>query len=288
SRLKVLLGGRIDYLKQSYVRSNTTNIGGFPVAVSGPVSTTDYFSQFSPRAGVTYDLVPGAMTAYGMYSRSFTPSVGVVNFTSVPLLPEYGDIWEGGLKTQLVENWTWTNAGFYIREHNVNVEQFVGVTGGGTPIFQVSQSGTVRSQGVESNLTGNITERLSTISNFAYVDTMQQSINPFVNGKAVRGVPNWTGNVWARYNLVQNRRETFGTALGMIYVGDRLGDYNSPLVLPSYNLWDLGFYYTRGRINAGLVWDNIFNQTYALSSISQYQVIPGAPSNVRMTFSATF
>jgi iron complex outermembrane receptor protein len=287
-RMKILVGARQDYLKQSYVRSNTSFAGGVPIFSSGTVSSTDYFSQFSPRAGITYDLVPDNMTSYFVYSRSFTPSVGVVNFSSTTLLPEYGDIYEGGVKTKLVENWTWNNAGFYIREHNVNVEQFTGTTVTGQPIFVVSQSGTVVSQGVESNLTGQLTERLSTISNFAYVDATQQSINPAVNGKNVRGVPYWTGNVWGRYNFIQNRRETLGTALGMIYVGDRLGDYNSPLQLPSYDIWQLGFFYNRGRANASILWDNVFNQQYALSSISQYQVMPGTPSNVRLQFGVTF
>ncbi|HEX3870627.1 MAG TPA: TonB-dependent receptor, partial [Pirellulales bacterium] len=193
--------------------------------------------------------------------------------------------WEGGVKTQLRDNLAFTVAGFYIREHNVNVELF---NPAGAPAFFVDQSGLVRSQGVESSLTGQWTERMSTVSNFAYVDTAQQSIDPTVNGKSVRGVPNWTGNIWTRYNFIQERNRTLGAAIGMIYVGDRLGDYSSPLVLPSYNIWDLGFYYTRGRFNGGLVWDNIFNTNYALTSISQYQVIPGTPSNVRLTATMNF
>ncbi|HEX4132652.1 MAG TPA: TonB-dependent siderophore receptor [Pirellulales bacterium] len=287
-RLKLMLGGRIDYMKQTYIRGDITTISGYGTIPADYLTTTDTFTQFSPRVGLSYDLIPERMTAYAMYSRSFTPSVGVVNFTNVPLLPEYGDIWEGGIKTKLTDRLSWNNAAFYIREHNVNVELFEGTTGAGVPIFATDQSGLVRSQGVESNLTGQWTERLSTISNFGYVDVKQTSIDPTVNGKGVRGVPNWTGNVFTRYNFIQNRRETVGTAIGMIYVGDRMGDYASPLVLPSYNIWDLGFYYNRGRFNASLLWDNIFNVNYALSSLSQYQVIPGTPSNVRMTLSATF
>ena len=48
----------------------------------------------------------------------------------------------------------------------------------------------------------------------------------------------WLGNVWARYNFIQEERRTLGMALGMAYVGSRLGDYSSPLVLPAYDVWD--------------------------------------------------
>src|SRR5262249_40072342 len=138
------------------------------------------------------------------------------------------------------------------------------------------------------SLTGNLTDRLQTISNFGYNDTIQHSIDPTIDGKTVRGVPHWTGNVWMKYNLVQNQVHTIGTALGMNYVGVREGDYTSPLRLPAYDIGNMGFYYTRGQIFGSLLWNNVFDKTYAVTSLSQYQVIPGAPSNVVMQFGATY
>ena len=104
------------------------------------------------------------MSIYGMYSKSFTPSVGVVNFSpNVRLLPMIGDIWEGGVKVQLTDRILWTTAGYWTKQHNVNVEQF-NPAGPGLAFF-ATQAGVQRSQGVESSITGQITERLSTISN---------------------------------------------------------------------------------------------------------------------------
>ncbi len=289
-RLHLLLGGRIDYLRQDYARSSTLLSGGFPVPgqSTGLIETSDTFTQFSPRVGMTYDLVPNTMSVYWGYSRSFTPSVGAINFTPVALIPETGDIWEGGIKTYLLDDLYVTAGGFYIKENNVNVEIFNPSPGPNQPAFTATQVGTIRSQGAEVSVTGEITNRLTTTSNFAYVDTAQDSVDPFINGKSVRGVPNWTGNVWVRYNFIQERQQTLGAALGMIYVGDRVGDYFSPLVLPQYDIWDLGFYYTQGRLTTQLVWNNIFDSDYAVSSISQYQVMPGAPSNVRFQVGYTF
>ena len=85
-----------------------------------------------------------------------------------------------------------------------------------------------------------------------------------------------------RYNLVQNECRTFGVGLGAIYVGQRVGDVLQPptfsgpvFMLPSYTRWDAGLYYKQGRLDASVYFENIFNETYYTSSISQYEVFPG-------------
>jgi iron complex outermembrane receptor protein len=285
SRLKLLLGGRFDYLQQTYSRSDTVLFGGFPISTTGDIHTQDTFHQFSPRVGLTYDLIPDTMAIYGTYARSFTPSIGVVNFTQVALLPQIGDIWEGGIKTKLNDRLLLTTGGYWTRQHNVNTELFNPNAPPNTPSFSVEQVGIVRSQGAEMSLTGQITERWSTFTNASYNDTLQQSVDPTIDGKRVRGVPHVLGSIWTRYNFVQTPEKTIGAALGMRYAGAREGDYLSPLVLPSYNIWQMGFYYNRGRLGGSLLWDNIFNTNYAVASLSQYQVIPGTPSNVRIQLS---
>jgi outer membrane receptor protein involved in Fe transport len=242
------------------------------------------------------------MSVYGMYSRSFTPSIGVSNFSgTAPLLPEIGNIWEGGIKTKLNDNFMLTTSGYWIKENNINVEQFNPAPGAALPFF-LTQAGMQRSQGVEANLTGQVTRQLQTISNFGYNDSYIYDVAQATPGDTaplaqsrVRGIPHWTGNTWLRYDWVKDPQRIIGTAIGMQYVGSRLGDYSQlalpagePFILPSYNIWDLGFFYTKGRWNASLLWNNIFNVNYAATSLSQYQVIPGTPSNVRMMFSGTF
>jgi len=296
-RLHLLVGGRYDYLSQEYARSDTINYPtlGFSYPYIPEFRTVDTFGQFSPRAGLTYDLVPDTLSAYAMYSRSFSPSIGVSNFSgATPLLPEIGNIWEGGFKWQINQAFNARLSGYWIKQNNVNVEQFDSIPGAPVPFF-TTQAGVQRSQGVETALTGQLSERLSTISNFAYNDSYLYGIaqplvdqGPPLDQSRVRGVPHWTGNVWLRYNFVQEQRRTLGMALGMRYVGSRLGDYAAPLTLPAYDVWDLGFYYNRGRFGGSILWDNIFNVNYAVSSISQYQVMPGMPSNVRLQGSYTF
>jgi iron complex outermembrane receptor protein len=281
-RWKVLLGGRFDYLDQTYARNF-----GF-----GEVRTEDSFNQFSPKVGVTYEAIPNQLTYYGVYSKSFVPSVGVSNLTTTVLRPQIGDIWEGGIKTQLRDNLLWTVGGFWTSQKNVNVEFFDPTS---PTFFTLSQAGEQHTQGIETSLTGQVTPRMSTIFNYAYNDSVLGGIAQPAGGVSTplgdtrpRGVPHSNANAWTRYNFVQNRQETIGAALGTVYVGERLGDYSSPLMLPSYTRWDTGFYFNRGRFNAMLYWENIFNINYITSSISQYQVFPGAPMNCRVQVGMTF
>lgn len=293
-RLHLLVGGRFDYTTQEYARSDSLIIGGTPVPFIPEVRTYDTFNQFSPRVGLTYDIVPDTMSVYAMYSRSFTPSIGVSNFSGTgALLPEIGNIWEGGVKTQLSDRFLLRTSGYWIKEYNINVEQFNPTPGAALPFF-LTQAGMQRSQGIEANLTGQITSRLQTMSNFGYNDSyiygvaQPASEAPPLAQSRVRGIPHWLGNIWLRYNFIQEQNRILGAAIGMQYVGQRLGDYASPLTLGAYDIWDLGFFYNRGRYTAQVFWNNIFNVDYAATSLSQYQVIPGAPSNVRVQFSAVF
>ncbi len=287
-KFKLLLASRWDWLDQTYARSETVSIGpppnGFPLSQTGEIRTVNDFYHWSPKVGLTYEAIEDVLSFYGTYSQSFTPSVGVINFTPIPLVPQIGKIAEGGIKTKLMPGLTYTVGGFHILQSNVNTEFFNNNTG----MYETSQAGLQRSQGVEMNLTGQITDRWSTISNWAYVDARQFSINPSINNTRPVNVPMYNGNVWTRYNILQDQTRTAGVALGMVYVGQRNGDYTSPLTLPSYTRWDTAYFYNRGRFTGTIYWENILNTDYVTSSISQYSVFRGAPSNVRLQGSIVF
>jgi iron complex outermembrane receptor protein len=292
-KFKLLAGSRFDWLQQEYGRSDSVYDGAPPPtgiflpAYSTPeLRTVDNFYHFSPKVGITYEAIPDVLTYYGTYSQSFTPSVGVINFTPVPLNPQIGNIYEGGIKTKILPNLLATVGGFHITQTNVNTEIVNPLAGmPGQPFYITSQVGLQRTQGVEMNLTGNITDRWTTVTNWTFNDARGYSIDPTINDKRPRGVPMYNANIWTRYNFVQEDKHTIGAALGMVYVGSRLGDYTSPLELPAYTRWDSGVYYTLGRFTAMLYWENMFNIDYVTISISQYSIFRGAPSNVRVQMS---
>lgn len=277
-RWKVLYGARYDHINQSYDRDLT---GGF-----GTTFSKQDFGQGTPRVGLIFEAVPDALSFYSMYTTGFNPIGGSAIGTPLPganMNPEQSQIFETGMKANIFDDFTLTLAGFN------NERQNVAIAPGFNP-FVYSQANQ-RSKGVEATLVGQITERLSTIANYSYTDAKQVDLSATplsdLNGR-VRGVPFNLANAWTRYNFIQERNRTFGAALGWVYVGDRRGDYSSPLRLDSYNRWDIGLFAQQGRLDSSLYLENIFNARYETGSISQYQVFPGAPVNFRFQVGVVF
>lgn len=282
-RLRVMYGVRWDYLHQStdfaYVGFGVNNV------------SRNTYNQGTPRAGITYDLVPELMTMYGMYTTGFN---GAIEAFGVPgpggnYNPSTSQQWEAGVKTQLTDNLLATFGTFIIERQNVAIQNDLQA---GVPTFV---NGNQRSKGIEMTLVGNWTDRLSTITNYAYTDAKQT--DPGANGiedvsGRLRDVPFNTANAWTRYNFIQNRDRVIGAGLGTTYVGDRRGDYGgfsgSPLVLPSYTRWDAGLFASVGRWDANMYVENLFNEYYQTSSISQLQVFNGNPTTFRFYLGARF
>lgn len=287
-----LLGDvRFDETHFIYVRTQTLNFPNPappPLYFPGPVTsvrTDEHFERVIPRAGVVYQLMPEIMSVYYNYSQSYNAPLGNLG-VSQTVRAETGEMHEMGIKTQVTDTMSYTVAGFHIVRNNV---PFAVLDQSGTPFF--SQVGEQRSQGVEMNLVGQLTDRWSWSANYAYVDTLvTDSNNPFLppGGAPQLNVPLNSGNVWTRYNFIQNDIRTFGAALGVIAMGTRTGNVDGSLLLPAYNRWDMGFYYQQGRFNANCFVENIFDQEYAQSSINAFQIMPGAPINARAQIGFVF
>ena len=279
---KLLTGVRYDRVDTTFTRE----IALEPV-FDQTVSTDQSFDHGSPRVGVVYQPIPEKLSYYAMYSDSFDSPMGGPRLSVNPLQPELGQTWEGGVKAKLFDGLTVTAAGFYITKENVTVDLF------NFPFFETVQAGRQRSQGVEFDAAGQLTERWSMVGNWCYVDTLlSDPDNPSLDGQMARGVPHNTINLWTRYNLIQEEQRMLGLALGVIFVGERLGDYIAPpgpqFYLPGYTRWDAGVYWRRGRLDTSLYLENLFDTRYYTSSISQYQIFPGAPLTVRAQVGCRF
>lgn len=284
---KVLGGVRLDSTRFTYDRDNVIFGMG-----TGPLSSQQDFFRASPRGGLIFQpFADETLAGYFNYSQSFQPPGGGIytNGTFInptPLKPILGEIYEAGIKTTLLENLTLNACGFYITRENAELYD-------GAAFF--AQVGEERSRGAEVNLLGNITDRWSAVANYTYVDVRLYDPNFAVNGipmplngQRQRSVPFNSGNIWTRYNLIQDEVHTFGAALGMIASDLRPGDLANSFFLPGYTRWDSGVYYNRGQFNANVYLENIFDTYYDTSSLSAYQVYPGAPFNVRATVAYVF
>jgi iron complex outermembrane receptor protein len=266
-----LLGGvRFDMVDFTYDRTVTSSMLPFPL----PARTEEDFNAVSPRAGIVFQPLPDVLAFYFNYSRSFNPPEGGVYLNTTPLKAELGESFELGTKAVLLEGLTFGAAGFYVTRDNAPFMDPATLT-----LFQVGQQ---RSQGVEMSLTGKLTKQWSVLANWAYLDTkLTDPTNPEIFGQPNLNVPHSLGNVWTRYNLIDYDKRTLGAALGLVAVGPRSANLADTVTLPGYTRWDAGLYYRRDRWNFSLYFENIFNTKYAVSSIDENQIMPGAPFTVR-------
>jgi iron complex outermembrane receptor protein len=275
---KALAGVRYDHTDVTFNRA----LSFFGTPIIPYTSSVERFDVGSPRFGLIYEPVPQKISFYGMYSASFDPPDGGPYLTTGPLLPEFGQLWECGIKLKASRCLALSLAGYDFVKESITVLLPDG--------FHLYQAGGQRSAGAELSAVGKVTDQLSLLANYAYTDTeiSDPAAGSPLNGQRALGVPYNTANVWARYNFIDSEHRTLGVGLGLVYVGDRLGDYYSPLVLPSYTRWDAGFYYRHNRMNLNLFVENIFDETYYASSINQFEVMPGAPINVKGQLTVTF
>jgi iron complex outermembrane receptor protein len=277
---KLLLGARYDIVDEAFHEFGNIVQGG----VNTPLGTIDiaehsYF--WSPRVGLVYQPVEEVVSLYGSYSESFDPAASGIFLPGTQLRPETGRCGEGGIKADLLDKKLSLSAtGFYIVKDNVVTQ---------TGFIFSEQIGRQRSQGCELSMVGRLTDRWSVIANYAYIDSrILDSVVAAEIGQRFRDVPFNSANVWTRYNLLQDCHQTFGLALGMVYNGDRPGDLVDSFSLPGYVRWDAGMYYQRGRLNASLYFENIFDRTYYAGSLNDLAVFPGNAFTMRASVGITF
>lgn len=232
----------------------------------------------TPRVGVVYQPFPNELVMYFNYGRSFNvPSGQGLLFASGPLRPELGESYEVGTKALLLENMMVHAAGFHVTRDNAPF-----LDTGARPLPLFLQVGEERAQGAEVEAIGEITERLSLIANYAYVDTrLRDPSTPLIFGQRQRNVPLHQSSVWSRYNLIADECQTLGVGLGFVYVGERMANLAANVQLPPYTRWDAGVFYRRGTLHADAYVANLFDIDYAASSSNELRVFPGAPFDLR-------
>ncbi|MGB2707330.1 MAG: TonB-dependent receptor, partial [Pseudoalteromonas nigrifaciens] len=159
--------------------------------------------------------------------------------------------------------------------------------------FTSAAIGEAQSKGFEIDINGQLTNNLNLWASYAYVDATTK--NSFYDsnfglniaaGSSLLNIPQHQLSL----QLVKST-EVNGKALklggGLLYVGDRNGFFGTDFTLPSY-ITARAFmrYAVSDSITLTGELDNLFNETYYISSFSDAWVQPGTPRSVR--FSASF
>lgn len=263
-RLRGMLGVRIEHFEQTiddHVLGHRTR------------QTHDALTQ---RAGLLYQLTP----QHGLFanaSTSFKPNNGL-DAAGKSFDPEEGVGYEIGLKSELFDHrLSSTLAFFYIEKENVLALD---------PATDTHRAmGKARSQGLDWQASGQLTDALRVIGAFAYIDaevTQGDAIIP--TGSQILGVAKRSASVLGVYEFQEGLLRGSDVGAAYTYVGDRSGEAGSDFELPAYHTVDLlAHYKASDQVTLGLNLNNLFDEKYYERSYSNYWITPGEPRNVTVS-----
>lgn len=220
---------------------------------------------FSGRAGLTYMVTPDLAT-YGSYSESFLPTLGT-DAAGKPFDPTTGQQYEAGVKYELGKQLRLTFAAFDITQQNVLT---VDSTQSGTcaPACQ-TQTGEVRSRGVELEAVATLTEGLSLIASYTAMDIeITKSKRATELGNVPTATPEEMASIFADYTFQSGPLAGFGFGAGARYIGESYQDGPNLYVNDAYTVIDAALHYTTGGTMFAVNASNLFDKEEASCTAS--------------------
>lgn len=272
-KLDVRIGARFD----DYEQSLNNRLSG---------SSSDYSeTRVSPQFGVVYK-VSDSVSFYGVYGENFRPLSGATDENGLD--PNVSKSTELGVKFTLNDGALAGNIALFDVEQS-NIATF-------DADFNPTAVGEATSQGLEVDVTGNVTDTLRIWLSYAYVDA--QTENDFTDAVSFGFIPAGSDllNVADHQFSLQLTQDLLigGRNLsvigGLTYVGDRSGEFGDPaFTLPSYTTVRVAANYDVSEAVAVRVeLNNLFDEEFYTNSFADVWVQPGIPQNFRAAVSFRF
>lgn len=271
-KIHILGGGRYDWADSKSGDSSTP----FDDILFSEIDT----ERFSPRVGLTYQPWPW-LSLYGNYVESF----GANNRRTADdraQEPETATQYELGLKTELWDGLLNSTLAFYeITKQNILTADL------STPDpFDSVAIGEARSRGIELDITGQITDRLSLIGTYALTEAKITKDNGGNQGNRLPNVPTHAGSLWVKFDAIPDR---FEIGAGVYAAGQRQGDVLNSFQLPGYVRADaFAAYHWRvagSRVTAQVNINNLFDKEYFYAgepffAFPRVDILPAEPLTV--------
>ncbi|WP_336234164.1 TonB-dependent siderophore receptor [Enterobacter bugandensis] len=249
------------------------------------VNTDSRDEQWTPKLGLVYKLTP-AVSLFANYSQTFMPQSSIASYIG-DLPPETSNAYEVGAKFDLFDGITANIALFDIHKRNVLYTESIG----GETIAKTA--GRVRSQGVEMDLAGSLTENTNIIASYGYTDAKVLE-DPDYAGKPLPNVPRHTGSLFLTYdihNAFAGNTLTLGG--GGHGVSRRSATNGADYYLPGYFVADAFAAYKmklQYPVTLQVNVKNLFDKTYYTSSIATNNLGNqiGDPREVQFTVKMEF
>ncbi len=239
------------------------------------------------RAGLVYRLRPD-VSLYGQWAQSFEPqsASSQTPLAGGPFAPTEGEMFEGGVKTELLGGRIQTTAAVYhiVRTNILQSDPRGDVNGDG--VNDQVAFGEITSKGFEFDVAADITPNWVLTASYAYNDTRitkdnGRTVLSNAVGDRFANAPENKLGFWTRYQFPDLG---LAVALGGDYVDVRTS-ISGQKVRP-YTIFDASVIYTRGPWQALLRINNLLDETYAASGfIDRTGHFPGSPRSVFLELS---
>jgi len=274
-KLHILGGGRYDWATTGASYSNS-----FAAAEATLPSNKD--EGFSPRVGILYQPIK-ELGIYGNWTTSFNANNAPAD-NGTTFEPQTGEQFEAGLKTQLFDaRLLATLAYYHLTKDNILVPN------NDTPALFDKIANKQRSQGIELDVTGQITDQVSLIGSYAFTDArVLVDHGGDTAGNRMSNVPEHAGSLWAKFDVngyVAQKGFSFG--VGGVAAGEREGDFDNSFQLPGYVRMDAFAAYKMKvgatKITTSFNIRNLLDKDYYESTdpfqniIPRLGIYPGAP-----------
>lgn len=277
-KLIFTLAGRFTHEDIKYSTTDTTDIPVYQHNTS--------YNNFTPRFGLMW-LFSHDVSAYVLYDRYFLP-LHAKNSERKQFKPVTGYNAEAGFKSYFFEKQLSTSLSFY--HIVVNNTLFPDPL---HPGFSI-QAGQVISNGIEFDVTGNITPAIMINANYSFSDETITKGDSSMQGRKNIGTPDHHCNLWINYKLISGNLKGVTFSFGYEYMGKRgalsyddagSGNY----YLPVYNLLNAALSYRNEKFSIALNLYNVANISYATIgsfnySNNEWRYTQGEPVNFRLSF----
>ena len=273
-RLGLGAGLRFDYERKKADLRQTFTTGGI-IVQDDRQSFTETYDEILPRFSATYKITDEA-TLYGLAAKGF--QAGGFNLSApanqFTFDPETSWTYELGLKSSWLDDRVQANAAlFFVDWDDMQLSQFDPSAGG-----FVTNAGESTSQGVELELSAEVTDELTLFGTAGYLETefdrFTDQFGQDATGNSLLFAPDWTFGAGAQYRRQLGdlyaallRVDYFHTGEFYYDAGNRGGD--------RYDLVNLRAGLDCGDVRFDLFLQNALNEVYVPIA---FQANPGDPN----------
>ena len=297
-QIKLLFGFRYDRVELETTNDIRFNFGSPFILPTVPTTFED--SNITPRAGIVYQATK-EIGLYASYSESYRPPTDGFQFVDSsgnPVDPETAQSYEAGVKFSVLNQ----KLGGTFAVYRIDKENVLEVDPMDPFGLSARNLGKVRGEGIEFDVSGDVTKNISVGLNYAHTHTRTSSPSPgFPQGTLLRNVPRNAVSLLGSYRFhtgALNGLRVFGN---MVYESKKKTDTSATVTttIPSYVRYDLGADYrlpARMTKNLGspedvrlrFMVENLTDEEYYTSAAGALNIGVGDPLRLRFWIDVRF